>query len=256
VPAVSAPVAERSSDGESCTETKTIRLDKPDFDWDGVEQLDRQQYVNLHDRIMRPEEFEKLYSQPQSVDGLLRNLKIIIDADLLTRPDFFDDANVKRVLGATSIRWTSEALGKNAVLRIGTLEFSGKFLPGIQGNARLMQEREPDKSIFYVGAIDLELPDDSMLVQAITKVFGPPLSAFPITLGASTPDFKGVVSYNYSKDIFESAYLAVNKLDLNIRRVLPERRPLSWTPRTAKGRQRFLCDDDQVQTLSIMQQGR
>ncbi len=258
--AVSGTAAVQHVDRGLCTTTKVIPLDEPDLDWRRTEQSDREKYVSYRGHVLQSAEFEKLYEQPASADALLQNLKVIVDADLLAQPTFFDDANIKRVFGVESVSWTHDKLLGGATMVVAEFTIKSTILPGARGNARLMQERESGHRVYYVGAMDLELADNSIPVRAISRVFGPPQDAFPdCVVGMSNHviqmgNCKGLVSYNYSRELFDSAYLSVNKLDLTIRKELPERKPLEWNPLNNQGRLRFLCDEDHVEKFTIMQQ--
>jgi hypothetical protein len=66
---------------------------------------------------------------------------------------------------------------------------------------------------------------------------------------------KGELHYDYPKSEFKSAALAINQAAIRMRQDDPKRSSPAWTIRIAEGRKRFLCDEDEIRDISLMQEG-
>jgi hypothetical protein len=254
-----------------CTPTKTFTLDAPNADWRMSEQRDRGKY-NTATRALSAAEIVAMVERPKTAEQLLQNIKTAVDRDLLVQKGFYETQVLIKFFAASSIDW-HKPKSPWVSQRVATLNFEKSAFEGLHGYARLGRSHtvEPDgrstgqEHDFVQGAINLHMdkPGIAMLVKSVTDVFGMPIlaykkcgdSGFGHGPSKDDPTCKGQIIYTYSKKDFPSASLAINQADLTVRLDAVERRSPTWDLRSAEGRQRFLCDEDELRDISVLQRG-
>jgi hypothetical protein len=139
-----AQTASLGSDDRPCATTKTVQVDAPAFDWREAETGERARYGALAGRTVLAREIADMFPRPLSVDQLLRNLKLAVDADLAVQPHFFDEPVILKFLGASSVKWRNQQVGPDNKVRIGTIGYADTPLSGFAASVRrlrLLQER-------------------------------------------------------------------------------------------------------------------
>jgi hypothetical protein len=268
-----AQAAHAQADDRVCTPTRTVRVDAPDFDWRRAEEQDRSTYEAIVGRTLRAREISAMFERPTSMGQLLHNIKIVVDADLLVQPHFFEQSVILKVFGASSVKWQSNQIGADNKVRIAAIAFDRTALSGLRGAARLVQEHvhahditsvdHVKEHIAYTGRVNLyvEPASDRLSVQMLVDALGMPLMAYKTCEAAgyglipTNDKCKGELRYDYSKSELKSAKLAFNQAAIRIWQDNPERSSPDWTIRTAEGRKRFLCDEDEIRDISLMQEG-
>jgi hypothetical protein len=253
-------------DGSTCTPTHTISLDAPNLDWRSAEQHDRQRYGSATHQTLTSADINAMFQKPKNLEELLLNIKVAVDRDLLVQSEFYDNSVLERFFAASAISW--ETVSGYGVRKTGTLSFDDPTFAGIHGEVilgRAYQVSSDAHTEEYMrqGVIRLRLdkPEASMAVRSIVNTFGMPILAFKGCVQSGNghgpdiedPTCKGKIIYTYSKREFPQALLVANETEFKIRLGANERRSLTWDYRTPDGRQRFLCDEDELQDISVHQ---
>jgi hypothetical protein len=255
--------------GADCTPTKTITLDAPSADWRMSEQQDRERYITKGRTNLSGAAIAAMVERPQTVKQLLENMKIAVDRDLLVQKRFYDTAVLMRFFAATSIAWHKPE-SPWASQKVASLSFEGSSFAGLNGQATFGRSHIAEHAAsnskdhnFVQGQISLHTGSSGLgiPVHAVSNVFGMPIlshrgcgdSGFGHGPSSEDSTCKGQMIYTYSKNDFPLAFLTVNQTEFTVRRDLVERRSATWDLRSAEGRQRFLCDEDQIGDISVLQ---
>jgi hypothetical protein len=249
----------------TCTPTKTITLDAPNLDWQAAEQHDRERYDSPNRKILTGVEIAAMFQRPKNVEELLLNIKQAVDRDLLVQSAFYKTAVLSEFFAASAISWkTEKGVG---VRQTATLIFHNPPFTGLYGYATLTRHSLSSGAQVVEhlvgGQIRLRFENLAapLVVRTVVNTFGMPILAYK---GCGQPGYghvpdqddptcKGRMIYTYSKRDFPSALLAINQAEFKIRLDAVERRSPTWDYRSAEGRQRFLCDEDELRDISVLQ---
>jgi hypothetical protein len=257
---------------DQCTPTKTIQLDLPGFNWREVEQQDRDRYSSQGQRDYSAAELESMITRPSTVTELLQNFKKAVDRNLVTQRHFFETRVINKFFNASWVTWSNEeSPGRTKIIvRSGVVNPVPGPFKGYQIKVHLvLDEISPVDAEAYHhhpdhvsrhGTIDLDLLTEHrgppVTVKSVVDTFGPP----PLALRQSCvdgaegdPGCKGRMAYDYSEREIPGA-LGVNKTEFELRKDAVERFFSGWDRRTAEGRQRFLCDEDELRRISVDQE--
>jgi len=248
----------------SCTHVTVIVKDRLDEDWQGAEERARGKYHNL--AHYSPSQLAELFERPRTMVELLKNLKLAVDRDWLTHPEFFDERVLPKLLNATTVTWKPNPLRKNVVSRTGNVLFAAgssfaAMTVSVESNelhyarvaASATSPEQPAHST-HVGFLKLnmeKMPDIS--VPAVVAVFGTPIDSRADTGEATdgvwvTPTSKGSLIYDYSRRVFPPAVLEHNLTTFVLKRPDP---PVSWPPAWRQGH--FVCTADVIKSITIEQ---
>jgi hypothetical protein len=255
---------------DECTPTKTIQLDLPGFNWRDSEKQDRDRYGAQGQRDYSVVELESMISRPNTVTELLQNFKIAVDRDLVTQRHFFETRVMQKFFNSSSVTWSSEAHGRaRSIVRSGVIKPVRGPFDGYQIKVQLVLDEVPVANVEAYrrlpdhlhrhGTVDLafliEHRPAPVAVKSVVDIFGPP----PLALRQSCPEAakpdpgcKGVMVYDYSQREIPGA-LGGNTIEFEVRKDAVERVFSGWERRTAEGRQRFLCDEDELRHISVDQ---
>lgn len=259
----------------ACTPTKTIQFDFPDFNWRDAEMRDRNKYGPQKYHTYGAQELSGMIARPQTVEQLLRNLKVAVDRDLVEQQGFFDTKVLTKFFGASSVKWTINQLDAGSTEKSGTVELSHGPFDGYQVTVRMVRMPIAKENSAYSNhapehvrrsaTIDIHVNNSRAAIKVLTvvEVFGmPPLAVRGCSetlhggQPAATTNFtcKGKMHYDYSKLDFAAAIMGENVTTFVVRKDLMERRSTLWSPRDIKGRQSFLCDEDEVRDIELRQE--
>jgi hypothetical protein len=259
----------------NCTPTKTINLDAPNADWWTAEQRDRERYNTTAQTQYSATEVSAMFERPRTVKQLLLNVKTAVDRDLLVQNGFYETPVLMKFFGASAIAWQEKPRFGGASQRVATLTFGEPAFASLQGYAKLMRSHiaqhdvtpnnHVEKHTYNQGEISLRVAkfETVISVRAVVDIFGMPIQAhrgcgdtsFGHGLSSDDPTCKGQIFYTYSKKDLPSALLAINQTEFTVRLDSKERKSPTWDLRSAEDRQRFLCDEDELRDISILQRG-
>jgi len=251
---------------DQCTPTQTIQLDLPDVNWHDSEKQIRDLYPAPAQKEYGAVELASLFTLPSTRTELLQNFKLAFDRQLFAQRNFFDSRVLRRFFNASSVTWTrwfeKPDPNQRFLGREGVAEVKRGPLVGAKIEVKLELERaskvpdggHPD-GFSHLGSIDVVLnsQDSPIEVKSITEVFGPPPFTFRDLCPYSSerdPRCKGTMDYDIDPT---RAIGGGDRIEFGIKRAAVERFYPDWERRTAAGRSRFLCDEDELWGISLHQ---
>lgn len=261
-------IAAASTDtSDLCTPTQTIQLDLPHFNWLDSEKQIRDRYPAPAQKEYSTAELESMFALPNTASELLLNFKMAFDRQLFAQLNFFDSRVLRKFFNASSVTWSRwfETPDKKQLFlgREGLVKVVRGPLVGAKVEVKLelelaskgIPDRDHPDGYFHLGSIDVVLnnKDAPIEVKSITEVFGPPPFTFRDTCPYSSepdPRCKGTMDYDIDPT---RAIAGGDRIEFGIKRTAVERFYPGWDRRTAEGRSRFLCDEDELWGISLHQ---